>query len=510
MGTVYFVGAGPGDVGLITRKGAALLKKADCLIYDRLIDPALLQEAPAGCERIYVGKEPNEQGSRQPRINRLLIEKAKKYPRVVRLKGGDPTVFGRISEELEILAREGIPFEIVPGVSSVWAAAAAAGIPLTDRRWSSSVAIVTGHEAARKRSGVCWQALARSVDTLVILMGRSVLSGIVKALMKAGRPGSTPIALVRWAATPKQEVLFSTLERIEEGLRARGDFGPPVVAIIGEVVKLSHQNRTCPVPKALENRKILVTRPSVDKRDLTHQLEALGATCVNMPTIEIRPRKLGSAKKRALLEKLPAYDWILFTSHHGVEALDRIKRLKTGWKAKICAIGPRTAQEVRRRGGSVDLLPPDYSKKGIASALKRIPVTGRRILIPRSNMGLQDDLSAQLRRRGAFVDEVVLYETLIPKIPAGRFKRALTGLDAVTFTSASTVRGFFQAARRARLPVHSLFNGARIVAIGPSTAQALEENGVKRYVIPKRKGNWTLDGLVETVVEACRTGQVYG
>lgn len=503
IGTVYFVGAGPGDPELITRKGARLLAQADCVIYDRLVDPGLLKLTGSRCERIYMGKEPDEGGRNQPAINRLLRRKVRRHRVLVRLKGGEPTLFGRISEELEGLVRDGIPFEIVPGVSSAWAAAALAGIPLTDRRLSSSVAIVTGHEAAGKESPVRWEALARGADTLVILMGRSALPAIALRLRKAGRPASTPIALIRWASAPQQEIVVSTLGRVEKDLAQHPSFDPPVVAIVGKVVRRRTQFR----PKPLKAKRILITRPAGDSAILTKRLQELGATCVHLPTIAIRPRRIPAAEAKALVEKLPHYGWIIFTSHHGVDALSRLlHRGRGAVGGKICAIGPRTAQSVRESGFTVDLTPDDFSKAGIQAAFRRLPVKGKRILIPRSNLGMGDYLAKWLRARGAVVDEVAMYETVSPKISPARLRRTLRHLDGATFTSASTVRSFLQAVKQAHLPVQAAFNGAVVVAIGPATGALLRENGITKFSMPD--GAWTIDGLVKAVVEALKKGAI--
>lgn len=508
---VYLVGAGPGAPELITERGKKLLARAGCVIYDRLVDPALLRLTRRGCERIYAGKLSDEGGKGQARINRLMVEKARRHAVVVRLKGGDPAVFGRMSEELEALAKAGVRSEVVPGVSSVWAAAACAGIPLTDRGLSSSVAITTGHAAAGKGRGVRWEALARGADTLVVLMGHAALAGIVRRLRSA-RPGNTPIALVRWASTPRQEVLVSTLDRVAEDLAQRPEFGPPVTAIIGEVVRRREELAKMPGRRPLEGKRVLITRPAGDQEVLSGRLRELGAHCEHLPTITIRPRRVGAAKGRRLLAALPGYDWVIFTSYHGVEALAKlaegpgpfegkrreVKRYLA--RAKVCAIGPRTAEAVRQAGLKTTLVPEDFSKEGIARAFRKIPVRGRRILIPRSNLGAGDWFAAALRRRGARVDEAVLYETVAPRISPARVKRALRRLDAATFTSGSTAESFLATLERAHLPLKRALNGTKVVAIGPSTAQALRKGGVKRVYMPKN--SWTVDGLVEAVVEA--------
>ncbi len=514
-GTVYLVGAGPGDPELITRRGARLLAQADCVIYDRLVSPKLLKATQPGCEKIYVGKGSDEGGQAQTEINRLLVRKARRYRLVIRLKGGDPFVFGRAAEELETLVREKIPFEVVPGVSSVWAAAAAAGIPLTDRRFSSSVGLVagqravvghplaeaTGQEALGKEPSVDWGGLSRAVDTLVILMGRGALPKIVQRLRHAGKPASTPIALIRSASTPDEQILISTLGKVVKELGSHPDFAPPVVVVIGEVVRLSKKFR----PRPLMGKRILTTRPAADQAGLSHRLETLGAQCVSLPTIEIRPHFLPQKEAKALLERLPSFDWILFTSRHGVEGLNRLARrfgkdLPRLSQGKICAIGPRTLETARRVGLKGAFVPEEFSKEGIAEIFRRISVRGKRILIPRSNLGRGDSLAKNLRRRGAYVEEVVLYETVPVKLAPQRVRRAVHRLDAATFTSASTVQSFLKALEQAGLSVRETLNGAKVVAIGPETAQALKKAGVNRCSLPKK--SWTIDGLVEAVVEA--------
>ena len=538
MGMVYFVGAGPGDPGLITRRGEELLRRADCLIYDRLVGKELLKIARPGCEKIDVGKETvplKETASRkeeQGAINRLLVEKARRRQVVVRLKGGDPTLFGRISEELEALVKAGIRFEIVPGVSSVWAAAAAAGIPLTDRRYSSSVAVVTGQQAAGKRSSVRWESLARGADTLVILMGRATLPRIARRLLSGGRGSATPVALIRWASTSDEEILFSTLGLVEKELQARPDFGPPVVAIVGEVVRMSRRFRPSRAPRQgrgrrrkcgergsasrrpsrwpqpLKGKKILVTRPITDSAGLAQRLQQWGGRCVALPTIAIRPARVSRAQAQALVNMPPRYDWILFTSHHGVEILDRLFRriggpLSNRVRGKVCAIGPRTAQAARSAGLTVDLVPEVFSTVGIEKAFRRIRLKGKRIFIPRSNLGRADALAEGLRRQGAVVEEQRLYETVIPRFSGAQVRRAIRGIDAITFTSGSTVRGFVQALKEAHLPVRAALNGAKVIAIGPETARALRAAGIRRFHLPWRNAG-TIEGLVEAVVEAVR------
>ena len=500
IGKVYLLGAGPTDPELITRKGAALLAKAGCVIYDRLVNPELLKLARPRAEKIYAGKSADEKGRGQRRINRLLVRKASEHPVVVRLKGGDPALFGRMSEEIEALEQSGIPHEVVPGVSSVWAAATAAGIPLTDRRFSSSVALVTGHRAEGRYPSVRWKELARGADTLVILMGRAGLPEITRRLRQAGRPAWTPVALVRRASAPDQEILVSTLGEVGAALKRRPRFGPPVVAIVGEVVRLAWK-----AEKPLAGRSVLVTRPEQDSAGLARRLEDLGADCRTLPTVQVRPAKIGAEKTKGILGRLPRQDWILFNSHHGVEALERLaaragKRLKRLVRGKVCAIGPRTESAVRAAGLRAHRVPDDFSIEGVRRAFAKIPLQGKRLFIPRSDLAIGDALARSLKRRGAVVEEAALYETVPVKIPAGKVRRSLRRLDVATFTSASTARSFLSSVRASGLPVSKALNGTAVVAIGPATARELRKGGVKKIHLPEKE--WTVAGLTEAVVRA--------
>ncbi|MDO8729959.1 MAG: uroporphyrinogen-III C-methyltransferase [Candidatus Omnitrophota bacterium] len=501
-GKIYLVGAGPSDPELITRKGAALLRKAGCVIYDRLVNRDLLKLARSRCEKIYAGKSADEKGRGQRRINRLLVQQAAKHAVVVRLKGGDPALFGRMSEEIETLEKAGVPYEVVPGVSSVWAAASALGIPLTDRRLSSSVAFVTGHRAAGRYPSVRWKELSRGADTLVVLMGRATLSEIVRRLRAAGRPASTPVALVRWASDPRQELLVSTIGEVEAELARRPGFGPPVVLIIGEVVRLARGGK-----KPLAGRSVLVTRPVSDSEGLAGLLKEKGAVCRALPTIAVRPARIGAARAKALLKELPGQDWVLFNSHHGVEALQRLagragKRLGALVRARVCAIGPRTEAAAREAGLKVSLRPTDFSLEGVRAAFARVPLKGKKVFIPRSNLAIGDPLAKSLRARGARVTEAALYDTVPVRVPAGKLRRALKYLDAATFTSASTARNFLSAVRAAGIPVRAALNGTAVVAIGPATARELKKGGVRQVHLPKN--GWTVEGLADAVAEALK------
>ena len=499
-GTVYFIGAGPGDPGLLTRRGEFLLKKADDVIYDRLVHPDIVAMARTA-QKIYVGKEQEEGDASQTTINRILVRKAQAGRLVIRLKGGDPTLFGRISEEMSALVKAKIPFEIVPGVSSAWAAAASLGIPLTDRRYSSSLAIMTGQEALHKKRRVDWERLARAVDTVVILMGAALLPKIVRAFRRGRKSSATPIALIQWATTPQQKFLISTLGQVEKEVKNIGGFEAPLVIIIGEVVRLSKKFSGLP----LKGRRILITRSADDALGLTRQLKNFGAECVPLPTISIRSVRLSRAESETLAEELFSCDWIIFNSRHGVEAFRKnvgrhpMRRLADGKKPKICAVGPRTAQAVREAGLRVDLTPTHFSREGIQEVFQKIPLKGKKIFVPRSTLAIGDSFAALLRRFGALVDEKVMYETTFAKTSPETVRKAIRHLDTAAFTSVSTVRGFMKTLALSQIPLRQALNGARIVAIGSSTAKALKQAGVKQVSVPSESG--TMDSFVQTIIE---------
>lgn len=514
-GTVYLVGAGPGGPDLLTRRGAALLAQADCVIYDRLVDPRIVALAGPGCERIDVGKTPARGPSpsgavpvrdrEQAAIHALLVKKAARHRTVVRLKGGDPLLFGRGAEELAALAAAKVRFEIVPGVSSVHAAAAYAGIPLTDRVLSSSVTVVTGQAAAAtSRTAVRWRALAKGSDTLVVLMGRQRLSAIVGALRRAGRPATTPIALVRWAGRPEQATLVATLGTITARLAAQPEFGPPIVAIVGEVVRLRERYAWWQRPP-LAGRQILVTRAEGEASDLVGRLEQLGATCVEIPAIAVTPRRLGPQAERTLAGQLASYDWVIFTSPHGVKALAALlarqgRDARAFGPAQICAVGPKTAAALESLGVTPDLVPAAFSTAGIAAAFRRRPLAKARVLIPRSSLAVGDPLAQGLRAKGAIVSEVPLYDTTVPQLPKGLVAQRLAGraIDLATFTSASTVKNLLVVLEQAGFEPRRVLNGAQVAVIGPQTAAAAKSAGLAVHIMPRT--SWTLDGLVEALV----------
>lgn len=486
-GMVYLVGAGPGDPGLLTVKALECLRQADCILYDRLVSVRILSHARLDAEQIYVGKESGHHTLKQEDIHRLLVQKAREGKVVCRLKGGDPFVFGRGGEEAQALQDAGVPFEVVPGVTSAIAVPAYAGIPVTHRGVSSSFAVVTGHEdSAKGQSGLRWEHLAHGVDTLLFLMGVENLPHIVDQLLAHGRRPDTPVALVRWGTTPAQETLVGTLADIatraqEAGLR------PPVVAIVGDVVRLREHLRWFDT-RPLFGKRILVTRAREQASDLVAQLEAFGAEAIEFPVLRIAPLEWD--------EPVGGYDWVIFTSVNGVRCFfDRLRALghdvRAIGSARVGAIGPATAEALEARGLRVDYVPPSFVAEAFAEHFPEDPV-GRRILIPRAREA-RDVLARRLSERGAQVCVLPVYETLPNtdlsqdigrRIREGRF-------DAVTFTSSSTVRNLVAAVGADAL------RGVFVACIGPITAETARHLGLTVGVVAEEH---TIPGLVRALV----------
>jgi uroporphyrinogen III methyltransferase/synthase len=495
-GLVYLVGAGPGDPGLITVKGLACLQKADVIVYDRLVNPGLLRQAPRGCEMIDVGKSPQRHTLPQEAINALLVEKALAGKVVVRLKGGDPFLFGRGGEEAEALAEAGVPFEVVPGVTSAIAAPAYAGIPVTHRQQTSAFAVITGHEDPTKAdSSLDWQKLATGVGTLVCLMGVGNLPQIVAKLIEHGRDPRTPVAIVQQGTEARQRTVTGTLADIVQKARA-ADIKPPAVTIVGEVVALRDKLRWFDT-KPLFGKRILVTRSRQQASALSERLRHLGAEPLEYPAIEIAPPKDMNPLDEAIA-RLSAYDWLILTSTNGVRAfVDRMSEKGVGTlalsKLKIAAVGPATSQALAGYGLRVDYVPEVYTTKEIAAGLG--DVAGQRVLLPRAERAPKQ-LAQALRTKGAVVDEVVAYRTLA--VRAADELKALLGegqIDIVTFTSSSTVRNLV---RMLDGDVERL-RGPLVACIGPVTARTAKRLGIGVDVVAREH---TIAGLVEAIVTA--------
>lgn len=500
-GKVYLVGAGPGDPGLITLKGLHCLEKADIIIYDHLVDKGFLNKVRQEVELIHVGKQPKAHLMSQEQINALLVAKARQGKIVVRLKGGDPFVLGRGGEEAEALAAEGIPFEVVSGVTAAIAAPAYAGIPVTHRGLSSSFAVVTGHESSPEfRSRIAWDKIATGVDTLIFVMGVANLASITAQLIENGRSSATPVALVQWGTTSRQRVVEGTLVDIASRVR-EANIGPPAVLIVGKVVELRHKLRWFE-NKPLFGKRILVTRSREQAGALSEILSLEGAETVEMPTIEIEPA-LSQEHLDDVLSRLSEFHWLLFTSVNGVKGffnhlhqhgLDSRKL----YGLKVCSIGEATATVLRKYGIQADLIPPEYSSHGILACLKEVGIKGKRLLLLCSQMTNQE-LVHGLSEMGAEAEPVMVYRTL----PAGRGDSKVKELlikeevDVVTFTSPSTVRGLITLMEG---NVEAL-NKTVIACVGPVTAAAAVESGLRVDVIARK---YTINGLVEALVERYR------
>jgi len=494
-GKVYIIGAGPGDAGLITLKGIECLREADVVVYDYLVSKDLLKYARADARFIYAGKQGGAHTLSQWQINDLLVKEAKSGNTVVRLKGGDPFIFGRGGEEAEKLAANKIPFEIVPGVTSAIAVPAYAGIPLTHRGLTSTVAFVTGHEdPTKEKSDIDWQALAR-IGTLVFLMGVKNIENIVKELKDNGRSPKTPAALIRWGTTPRQEILAGTLANIATLARER-KFAPPAILVVGEVVDLRNTLKWFD-QKPLFGKGVVITRPEKQADDLAKLLIKEGANPIHFPTIKIVPppdwRELDAA-----IKKLENYDWQIFTSANGVafffeRLLAKKKDIRDLKGVKICCIGPATAQQVQSRGIRVDLVPEKFISEGILESFSGANLKGKKILLARAAEA-RDVLPKGLKKLGAIVDVTTAYQT----VNSGKKKNELEKLfkenqvDIITFTSSSTVNNFVKIMGSGfKLP-----KGVKIACIGPVTDAAAKKAG---FSVDIHQEEYTMEGLVDAL-----------
>src|SRR5690348_2688429 len=494
-GKVYLVGAGPGDTGLLTLKGKAALERADAVIYDFLANENLLRYARPECEKICVGKRPGHKNSSQEEINQLLVNRAAQGKIVVRLKGGDPFIFGRGGEEAQALAKAGIPFESVPGVTSGYAAAGYAGIPLTHRDLSSSVTFVTGHEDPSKPSNsLDWTKLAAGADTLVLFMGVRNLPEISAALLGGGKDPGTPAAVIFWGTRATQQTVTGTLDNIAakiEGIEA------PAIIVLGSVVGLRDDlNWFERLP--LFGKRIVITRAREQSAAFRDALESLGAAAIQIPAIEIRDPQSCQPLDEAI-GRLEKFDYLLFTSANGARkflgrlvACGRDVRDLKG--LVIGAIGPGTAAELAATGIRADFVPEEYRAEGVIECLKEVAIRGKRFLIPRAKVA-RDILPRSLEERGARVEIVEAYETTPPDFPAGEIERLLTPVpDAITFTSSSTVTNFVDLIESAGL--REILERAAIASIGPITSQTVHQHGLEVSI---EAADSTVDGLVEAV-----------
>jgi uroporphyrinogen III methyltransferase/synthase len=480
--TVYLVGAGPGDPGLLTVRGAELLARAEVVVFDRLAHPSLLDLAPASAARIDVGKAPGRVAMDQDGINATLVEHGLAGRRVVRLKGGDPFVFGRGGEEAEALIDAGVPFEVVPGITSAIAAPAYAGIPVTHRGLSTHVTIVTGHEdPAKGTTDTDWPALARAGGTLVILMGAGRLESIVDLLIANGRPPDTPVAAVRWGTRAEQSTTRATLSTIT----ALGVASPSAI-VVGPVAGL---NLAWFESRPLFGRRIVVTRAREQASGLRARLEELGAEVVELPTIEIEPLPV-------TLPELTALTWLVFTSANGVDGFFTRGLHARGLDARalggvrIAAIGPGTAAALARHGIAPDLVPERFVAESLLDAFPPA-LTGDRVVLARAEQA-RDVLPQGLERLGYAVEVLPVYRTLTATPAADDLARVREGaIDAVTFTSSSTVTNFCDLVGPLPEPTPA------IVSIGPVTTDTARDRGL---VVTTEAEPHTIDGLVRALL----------
>jgi uroporphyrinogen III methyltransferase/synthase len=494
---VYLIGAGPGDPGLITVRGLACLRQADVVIYDYLANPALLRYAPAA-EAIYVGKTRGCHHTPQEEINALLAEHAGRGRIVARLKGGDPYVFGRGGEEALFLVRAGIPFEVVPGVTAAFAAAAYAGIPLTHRDFTTSLALVTGHEDPGKRgSSLDWAKLATGVGTLVFYMGMTNLETIAGQLMAHGRSPQTPVALVRWATTAQQETLVATLADVVARVREAA-FRPPAIIIVGEVVGLRADLRWFD-NRPLSGRTVLVTRAADQAGEFSALLESVGARILECPTIRLVP-PADWTEIDAAIAALDTFDWTIFTSANAVRFFfgrlaEKGRDARAFGRCRICAVGPKTAAALEPFGLRADLIPADYKAEGVVEVFKQQQIAGRRILFPRADRA-REVIPTQLGQLGAEVVTPVAYSNITPDALPDEIGAELAAgrIDCVTFTSSSTVSNLAAMAGR---PLTELLHGVTIASIGPITSRTCRDLGLRVDIEP---AHYTLEALTAEIV----------
>ena len=500
-GIVYLVGAGPGDPKLLTLRGKECLERADVVLYDYLANPLLLDFAPAAAERIYVGRRGRGQYQDQGEINKLLIEKARAGKIVVRLKGGDPFVFGRGGEEAEAVAGAGLPFEVVPGVTSAVAAPAYAGIPVTHRTLASTVTFVTGHEDPTKEAEALeWPRLATAHGTLVFLMGVKNLPAIVANLRREGKPADTPAAVIRWGTKSSQRTVIGTLETIA-GKAAEAQIEPPSIVVVGEVVRLREQLNWFEA-RPLFGKRVLVTRAREQAGELSSLLAERGAEPVECPTIQIVPPANWTELDGAIAD-LSRYQWLVFTSVNGVKPfMDRLRRNGLDGRAasglRLCCIGPRTAEALAAYGLRADVVPSEYQAEGVIEAMKAIGVKGQRVLIARAAVA-REILPEQLRELGADVQVVTAYRTVLPEVETERMKDLLQkqALHVLTFASSSTVRNFSRLFD-SREEMRRLTGGAVVACIGPITAKTAAEEGLPVTITAAEN---TIPALVEAIVQ---------
>lgn len=492
-GWVYLVGTGPGDPELLTLKGLRAIQQADVIIYDRLANPALLKHARKNVETIFVGKHPDQSASQQ-QIHQLMVQKAKEGKMVVRLKGGDPFVFGRGGEEAEELVKQQIPFEVIPGITSAIAVPAYAGIPVTHRELSSSFAVMTGHSDVL--STLEEVEAYKNAETLIFLMGVEHFAELVQKLVEKGWPPKTPIALIRWGTTSRQEVLCGTLQEIVQK-KEQHSFSPPAVMVVGEVVKL-HDQLDWLTQKKWFGKRILITRSKNQSHELSEKIMALGGEPVEFPLIRMVPPRNDQPFKQAL-QRLSDFHWVIFTSVNGVQFFwDALQQMNIDIRelanAKLVAVGKKTAKALRERGLQVEAIPKTYQAEALVEHLRPLVRAGEKVLIPRANIA-RSLLPDQLSQWGCHVEAVDAYDTVVDGENAEQIVDQLKAreIDVITFTSSSTVQYFIQVISKMYEPWTELIQNVKVACIGPITAKTAQKNGLKVDAIAQ---TYTIEGLV--------------
>ena len=503
-GKVYIVGAGPGDIGLLTVKGLRCLQKAEVVVYDFHLNAQVLNYINYSAEFIYAGKRGGHHTMTQEEINRTIIEKAEGGKIICRLKGGDPFVFGRGGEEAEALSKQGIEFEVVPGVSSAVAAPAYAGIPLTHRLYSSSLAIVPGYEdSAKGKSTIKWEKLATGVDTIVFLMTVKNIARVCQRLIKHGRDPETPVAVIRWGTRPDQTTIVGNLSNMPEKVKVK-EIKPPAVMVVGDVVKL-REKLTWYEKKPLFGQRILVTREHASGFE---PLEELGAEIIEFPTIKIVPPDDWTELDRAI-HKIETYNWLILTSANGVKfffqrLFQRGRDIRDLKGMKICAVGSKTASEIKKFGINVDLVPEEFNAEGLIKTFlsesgqqrKEDMLKDIHMLMPRAETA-RELFPEKVRKLGGTIDVATAYRAVKPEMHGKRLRRFLQEgrISIVTFTSAATFNNFMSIMDR---DAHQLLTEVAIAVIGPVTAEAVEKAGLKVQIMPKTA---TIDAMVQKIIE---------
>ena len=480
MSKVYLLGAGPGDPGLLTLRAKEILGRADVVVYDYLANKVFLDFCRSDAELIYVGKKGGEHTLTQEKINELLVQKAGQGQTVARLKGGDPYVFGRGAEEAEQLLEDGVSFEVVPGVTSAVAAPAYAGIPLTHRKYASSVSFITGHEDPDKPESVHnWEALAKGTSTLVFFMGVKNLAHITSNLIKAKMAEHKPAALIRWGTTCEQKTLVGTLGTITE-IAEQAGMKPPALLVLGDVVGL-RENLNWFEKRPLLGKGVVVTRAREQASALKHLLEEKGACCFQFPSIAIAPLK-DYAPVKQVIANIKDYQWLVFTSVNGVKYFwNQLEELgldtRALGKARVAAIGPATADKLREKGIAPDFIPQKYVAEHVVRGLLQKGIDKQQILIPRA-LKAREVLPEELRKAGAKVTVLPVYRTELAQESDADIAQALEQgrIDYITFTSSSTVENFFALLKPEKLTTY-VQKGLQLACIGPITAQTLADFG---------------------------------